>query len=216
VYYPSQGPETTGERKLINKFRLRQSRSRDKPVEVDHSPFISSHTFLDMAQTKQQKVEIVKKLEEAFRNAASTVFVHFKGVNITEETQMRRELKAANVKYTVAKKTLIKRALEALGHKTDDVQMDGEVAVAYGGGEDMTAPARLMHEYGKKFLNPKKESKLSILGGIFEGVIVGQVSMREIATIPPMQTLRGMFANIINSPRQRFAVVLSKVAESKN
>src|SRR5580700_7055275 len=98
-----------------------------------------------MAQTKQQKVDIVKKLEDAFSRAASTVFVHFKGVNIGEETLMRRELKAANVKYTVAKKTLIKRALEKLGHATEEVPMDGEVALAYGGGDDMTAPARMIH-----------------------------------------------------------------------
>jgi large subunit ribosomal protein L10 len=169
-----------------------------------------------MAQTKQQKVEIVKKLQDAFADATSTVFVHFKGVNIGEETQMRRELKAANVKYTVAKKTLIKRALEALGHKTDDVSFDGEVAVAYGGGDDATAAARMMHEYGKKFLDAKKESKLHILGGLFEKILVGKAAMLEIATVPPMDVLRGMFANVINSPRQRFAVVLSKVAETKN
>lgn len=167
-------------------------------------------------QTKQQKVELVKKLEDAFKNSVSTVIVHFKGVNIGEETQMRRELRAAGVKYTVAKKTLIKRAFEALGHKTDEVAMDGEIAVAHGGGDDATAAARLMHEYGKKFLNDKKESKLAILGGLFEGKLVGMEMMREIATIPSMQSLRGMFANIVNSPRQRFAIVLSKVAESKN
>ena len=166
-------------------------------------------------QTKQQKVEIVKKLEEAFRNAASTVFVHFKGVNITEETQMRRELRGANVKYTVAKKTLIKRALDALGHKHADVPLEGEVAIAYGGGEDVTAPARLMHEYGKKFLGPAKETKLSIIGGLFEGVLVGQASMQEIALIPSMQNLRGMFANVINSPIQRFAIAMSEVAKKK-
>lgn len=167
-------------------------------------------------QTKQQKVELVKKLEDALKNSISTVIVHFKGVNIGEETQMRRELRAAGVKYTVAKKTLIKRAFEALGHKTDEVAMDGEIAIAHGGGEDATAAARLMHEYGKKFLNDKKENKISILGGLFEGKLVGQAMMQEIATIPSMQALRGMFANIINSPRQRFAVVLSRVAESKN
>ena len=172
-------------------------------------------------QTKQQKVEIVKKLEGAFRDAASTVFVHFKGVNITEETQMRRELKAANVKYTVAKKTLIKRALEALGHKHEDVALDGEVAVAYGlpaqagGVADVTAPARMIHEYGKKFLGPNKENKLSIIGGLFEGILIGQASMQEIALIPSMQSLRGMFANIINSPRQRFAIAMSEVAKLK-
>ncbi len=167
-------------------------------------------------QTKQQKVELVKKLEQAFKDSITTVIVHFKGVNIVEETQMRRELKAAGVKYTVAKKTLIKRALESLGHKTDEVPMEGEIAIAHGGGDDATVAARLMHEYGTKFQNAKKENKISILGGIFEGKLIGDALMREIATIPSMLGLRGMFANIINSPRQRFAIVLSKVAESKN
>ena len=169
-----------------------------------------------MAQTRQQKVEIVQKLEEAFKTAASTVFVHFKGVNISEETQMRRELRGANVKYTVAKKTLIRRALENLGLQHADVPLDGEVAIAHGGGDDVTAAARLMHEYGKKFLNAKKENKISILGGIFEGKIVNQAMMREIALIPSMQGLRGMFANVINSPIQRFAIALGEVAKTKN
>ncbi len=167
-------------------------------------------------QTKQQKIEIVKKLEDAFKNAASTVFVHFKGVNIKEETEMRRDLRQANVKYTVAKKTLIKRALEALGHKADDVPMDGEVAIAHGGGDDVTAAARLMHEYGKKFLGPAKEVKISIIGGLFEGKLVDQAMMQSIALIPSMQGLRGMFANIINSPRQRFAIAMSEVAKTKS
>ena len=169
-----------------------------------------------MAQTKQRKVEIVKKLEDAFKTAASTVFVHFKGVNIGEETTMRRELKNANVKYTVAKKTLIRHALESLGHKPEEVALDGEVALAHGGGEDATAPARLIHEYAKKFLGPNKEVKLSILGGLFEGKLVGKDMMQNIATIPPLDSLRGMFANIINSPRQRFAIALSEVAKTKN
>ena len=167
-------------------------------------------------QTKQQKIEIVKKLEDAFKNAASTVFVHFKGVNIKEETEMRRDLRAASVKYTVAKKTLIKRALEALGHKPDEVPLEGEVAIAHGGGDDVTAAARLMHEYGKKFLGPAKEMKISIIGGLFEGKLVDQMTMQAIALIPSMQGLRGMFANIINSPRQRFAIAMSEVAKTKN
>ena len=168
-----------------------------------------------MAQTKQQKVEIVKKLEDAFKNAASTVFVHFKGVNIKEETEMRRDLRGASVKYTVAKKTLIKRALESLGHKPENVPLEGEVAIAHGGGDDVTAAARLMHEYGKKFLGPAKEVKISIIGGLFEGKLVDQAMMQSIALIPSMQSLRGMFANIINSPIQRFAIALDQVAQKK-
>ncbi len=163
-----------------------------------------------MSKTLDQKKEIVAKLEKSIKGAASTVFVHFSKVTVAEESAMRRALRADSVGYTVAKKTLIRRALSALGHKHDDLPMEGEVAVAFGG-NDETAAARLIHEFGKKFAD-----KLTILGGIFEGKIIGATAMKEIATIPPLATLRAMFAQIINSPRQRFAVVLSKVAETKN
>ncbi len=164
-----------------------------------------------MAKTREQKAVIIDKLEDAFKSATSSVLVHFTKLTVADESAMRRALRNDGVKYFVAKKTLIRRALEKLGHAHAEMPLEGEIAVAYGGEGDATAPARLVHDFGKKLVD-----KLVILGGIFEGKLVGQVQMQEIATIPPMQTLRGMFANIINSPRQRFAVVLSKVAETKN
>ena len=163
-----------------------------------------------MAKTKEQKAVIIEKLEKALKEGASSVFVHFKGLNVADETAMRRSLRAAGVSYFVAKKTLIRRALASLGHKAEEVQLEGEIAVASGGGDDATASARLVHEVAKKLTD-----KLSILGGLFEGKLMNQAAMQEIANIPPLQTLRAMFAQIINSPRVRFAVVLSKVAEKK-
>ncbi|MBP9757136.1 MAG: 50S ribosomal protein L10 [Candidatus Pacebacteria bacterium] len=163
-----------------------------------------------MAKTKAQKGQIIDTLADSFKSAATTVFVHFRGVNVTDETAMRRALGNADVKYTVAKKTLIRLALQKLGHSTEGMTLDGEVAAAYGGGDDATAAARLVFEFGKKLTN-----RVQILGGIFEGKIVDKAAMEEIATIPSMQALRGMFANVINSPRTRFAIVLSKVAETK-
>lgn len=164
-----------------------------------------------MKKTKDQKIALVKELTDSLKNATSTVFVGFKGMNVADETAMRRALRADKVKYTVVKKTLIRRALDLLSLASADAKLDGEIALAYGGEDDATAAARLVHDFGKKF-----KDKLVILGGIFEGKLVGQAAMQEIATIPSMQVLRGMFANIINSPRQRFAVVLSKVAEKKS
>ncbi len=163
-----------------------------------------------MAKTKQQKAEIIAKLEDAMKNGASSVFVHFSKVTVAEEGAMRRALRADGVKYFVAKKTLIRRALDTLGHKHDELALDGEVAVASGGGSDVTAAARLIHEFGKKFAD-----KLTILGGIFEGKLVDALRMQGVATIPPMQTLRAMFAQVLNSPRPRFARVLSEVAKKK-
>lgn len=163
-----------------------------------------------MKKTKDQKIAFVQELSDTLKNATSTVFVSFKGLNVADETAMRRELREQAVKYTVVKKTLVRRALEGLGLASKEAELPGEVALAYGGGDDATAAARLVHEYGKKFVG-----KLSILGGVFEGKLMNQVAMQEIATIPSMQALRGMFAQVINSPRSRFAVVLSKVAETK-
>jgi large subunit ribosomal protein L10 len=163
-----------------------------------------------MKQTKDQKIAIVSELTDSLKSAASTVFVGYKGMNVADETAMRKALRAENIRYTVVKKTLIRRALENLGLASKEASMPGEVALAYGGGDDATAAARLIHKFGAEF-----KGKLAILGGIFEGKLVGDAAMTEIATIPSMQVLRGMFANVINSPRQRFAVVLSKVAEKK-
>lgn len=163
-----------------------------------------------MAKTKAEKKVIIDKLEDAFKNATSTVFVHFSAVPVSDESALRREFRKEGVQYFVAKKTLIRRALESLGLAHESLPLDGEVAVAYGGGDDATAAARLVHAAGKKLAD-----KVSILGGIFEGKLVDQAQMREIATIPSLQTLRGMFAQVINSPRQRFAVVLSEVAKTK-
>src|SRR3990167_3197208 len=164
-----------------------------------------------MAKTKAEKGVIVDKLAEAFKTGASSVFVHFTKFSVSDESAMRRALRADGVSYFVAKKTLIRRALEQLGHAHEELPLEGEVAVAYGGGTDATVAARLVYEFRKKFAD-----KLSILGGIFEGKLMDGPKMQEIATIPPLQTLRAMFAQVVNSPRQRFAVVLSKVAETKS
>lgn len=173
-----------------------------------------------MKKTKDQKIALVGELVEALKKATSAVFVGFKELNVADETTMRRTLRAEAVKYVVVKKTLIRRVLESLGYKAAEAELPGEVALAYGlpgkgESEDATAAARLIHEFGKKFVRPNKESKLSILGGIFGGILIGKAGMEEIAMIPPMATLRAMLAQVVNSPRQRFAVVLSKVAERK-
>ena len=162
-----------------------------------------------MAKTKEQKAVIIDKLEAGLKNGTA-VFVHFTGVTVADESKMRRGLRSDGVSYFVAKKTLIRRALDKLGHKHDEHPLAGEVAVAWGSAEDATAPARLIHEFGKKLTD-----KLTILGGIFEGKILGQAAMQEIATIPSLQALRGMFANIVNSPIQRFAIGLAEVAKKK-
>jgi large subunit ribosomal protein L10 len=165
-----------------------------------------------MAKTKEQKKAILERLNTAFKSGLPAVFVHFKGITVADESAMRKSLKSEGVSYFVAKKTLIGKALTDSAVAGTAPALDGEVAVAYAtAGDDETLPARLAHGFSKKF----GAERFAILGGIFEKKLSNSASILEIATIPSMQVLRGMFANVINSPRQRFAIALSKVAEVK-
>ncbi len=161
-----------------------------------------------MAITKAKKVDILSRLTEVKDTADSIVFVHYKGLSVADTTAMRKELRDKGVGMFVAKKTLMGRAFDGAFTGTMP-QLDGEIAVAYSA--DPMAPAQSMKEFGTKF-----KDKISIVGGVFQGAYKNKEEMIEIASIPSLDVLRGMFAQLINSPRQRFAVVLDAVAATKN
>jgi large subunit ribosomal protein L10 len=166
-----------------------------------------------MAKTKDQKKEIVANLETIFKDSVSTVLVHFKGINAGQETAMRRGFRSDGINYVVAKKSLIRRALANLGHAQEGVAMEGEIAVAYNtaSNTDATIAASRVYGFGREY----GAEKVSILGGLFEGKLMDAVAMTEIATIPALPVLRGMFVNVINSPIAGFVVALQAIADKK-
>ncbi|MES2203193.1 MAG: 50S ribosomal protein L10 [Patescibacteria group bacterium] len=161
-----------------------------------------------MAITKQKKEQIVSKVTDITKSAKTIVFASFKGLTVAEQNEMRKAFKPMGIGYTVAKKSLLKRAFDSAGYQGEAPTLAGEIAMAYG--EDELAPARELAVFVKKF-----GEHLAFAGGVFGGKYVDKEGITSIAAIPGMDTLRGMFAQIISSPRSRFAVVLSKVAESK-
>lgn len=161
-----------------------------------------------MAITKAKKEVILSKLVGIKDEADSIVFVHFNKLPVKDSTLMRTALREKGVGFLVAKKTLMKRAFDGAYEGTMP-ELEGEIAVAYS--TDAIAPAQNIKEYAGKY-----KDSISIVGGVFQGVYKTKEEMTEIASIPSLQVLRGMFVQLINSPRQRFAVVLSKVSETKN
>ncbi len=147
-----------------------------------------------MAITKAKKQDILAKLEAVRDSSESIVFVHYKGLTVANTTAMRKSLREKGVGYFVAKKTLMKRAFGAT-YTGEMPNLDGEIAVAYS--TDAIAPAQNIKEFTGKF-----KDNLVIVGGVFQGVFKSQAEMIEIASIPPLQVLRGMFVNVINSPIQ--------------
>lgn len=162
-----------------------------------------------MAITKAKKEDIVGKVADALKDAVSVVFVHFKGLSVSDTSAMRKSLKGEGIGYYVAKKTLLKRALADKGYEGTLPDLGGEIAIAWSN-DDATAAARGIYEHGKKH-----KDALSIVGGVFENKFLNASEMHAIATIPPVPVLRGMFVNVINSPIQGLVIALDKIREKK-
>lgn len=161
-----------------------------------------------MALTKTQKTEVVRELTEGLKDAETIVFANFKGLAVAEADKLRRTLREAGVSYKVAKKTLLTRVLNEKGIEGELPTLEGEIAVAWTT-DDVLAPAREVFAFTKGKAAP------TIVGGVFEGSYRNQADMLAIATIPSRETLIAQFVNLINSPLQRFAVVLNQIVEQK-
>ncbi|PIP86511.1 50S ribosomal protein L10 [Candidatus Campbellbacteria bacterium CG11_big_fil_rev_8_21_14_0_20_44_21] len=162
-----------------------------------------------MAINKEKKKDILSKLKDILGNAKSVTFVNFHGISVPDINEMRGGLKEKGVGYYVAKKTLVRKALDETKIEGELPELGGELALAYSR-EDETAPARAIYEFQKRF----KET-LGILGGIFGGVYQSQNQMTEIAAIPSIQILRGMFLNVINSPIQGLVIALDEISKGR-
>lgn len=162
-----------------------------------------------MAITKEKKGQIIEKVQGITKDAKTLVFANFKGLTVAEQNEMRKAFRTQDIGYTVAKKTLIKRGLEAGGYEGTMPELEGEIALAYSA--DELAPARELATFVKKF-----GDHLSFAGGVFGGKFVSKEEITSIAAIPGLDALRAQFVQLINSPIQRFAVVLNAKAEKGN
>jgi large subunit ribosomal protein L10 len=159
-----------------------------------------------MAITRQKKEEIIEKAQSLVVGSKTLVFAKFKGLPVEEQSEMRSAFRTQGVGYTVVKKTLLQRVLDAQKFEGTMPILEGEIALAYGA--DELAPARELAVFVKKF-----PEHLAFAGGVFGGKFVSSEEIKSIAAIPGLQTLRAQFVQLINSPRQRFAVVLNAKAE---
>lgn len=163
---------------------------------------------------KSKKEEMIKDLEKVVKNSESVVFVNFHGMHVSEETILRRDLRAKEVGYKVSRKTLLKRALKGVA-EGEIPELSGEVAIAYlpvgkTGSKDGTTAPREIYNFQKTH-----KGILNILGGILNGKFVDAVYMMEIATIPSKEVLLSKLAFLFKSPMQRLALAINEVSKKK-
>ena len=159
-----------------------------------------------MAQTKAKKESIVEELKKLFEKASILVFVNFHGLSVAKERKLRGEFRKNEIKYKVAKKTLLKRVFEMLGLK-DIPKLEGEVGVAAGYGEVTETPWII-----SQFIKKEREG-LKIIGGIYESKFADESVIKRLAAIPSREILLTQLAFILSQPAASLARVLSKVNE---
>ena len=161
-----------------------------------------------MAINKEKKGEILSKLKKIVKDSVSVVFINFHALPVKESSEIRKNLRTKGIGYTVAKKTLTRKALAEGGIAGDMPEMPGELGIVYG--LDPIESAREVYEFQKKL-----DKKIQIVGGVFEGKFMNQADMIVIAQIPGLKTLQAQFVNLINSPIQRLVIGLNAIAEKK-
>ncbi len=161
-----------------------------------------------MAISKEKKGEILSKLQKIVKDSASIVFINFHALPVTESSAIRKALRGKGVGYTIAKKTLTKKALNEGGIAGVLPELPGELGIVYG--TDPIEGAREVYEFQKKL-----DKKIQIVGGVFEGKFMNKEEMLVISQIPGIKTLQAQFVNLISSPVQRLVVGLSEIAKLK-
>ncbi len=154
-----------------------------------------------MAVTRQKKETILQGLSGQFKEAQMVIFVNFHGLSTTATRKLRTLLRVTGSQYKVAKKTLIKKAMEALNVIGDMPNLEGEIALIFGA-DNLPVIAKSLI----KFIKEHKE--LTISGGILENKFIGSKMVSELATIPTREVLLAKLVYVINSPRQRLVGAL--------
>lgn len=158
-----------------------------------------------MAVTKEKKEQVLSELKAEFKGLKSMVFTQNSGLSVKDMTALRRALRAENVSFHVAKKTLIRLAAKDAGFdEIPDSSLEGPIGVAISQDDEVVA-ARLVHQFSKGHENVK------ITGGIVDGNVLSASEMMEIATIPSKEELYAKLVGSMNAPVSGFYNVLHGV-----
>mgnify|MGYP001561765654 FL=1 len=169
--------------------------------------------------TKTQKQQIVADMADKFKRQKIAVFSDFRGISVAKLQALRRLLKKAEAEYKVTKKTLLDRALEKAGVSLKTKELEGEIGVTFGYGDEME-PAKTLLKFSKE------NSTFKILGGMLASRLLNGKEVLTLAKLPSREVLIAQLLGVLQSPMRELVtvlrgniknlvVVLQKIKESK-
>lgn len=155
----------------------------------------------------ESKKNVVTEISDKFKNSSSTVVAEYRGLTVSEVTELRRALRAEGVDTKVYKNTLAARAAEDAGFAELKDYLTGPNAIAFG--QDETAASRVMAQFAKK------HKALVLKGGIVEGKVIDTKTVNELSSLPNREGMLSMLLSVLQAPVSSFARAVNAVAEAK-
>ncbi|EGQ3555241.1 50S ribosomal protein L10 [Staphylococcus pseudintermedius] len=156
-------------------------------------------------EAKKQQVDVIA---DQLKVSVSTVVVDYRGLTVAEVTELRKQLREANVQYKVYKNTMLRRAAEKAGIEGLDEFLTGPTAVAFTT-EDVVAPAKVIAGFAKE------HEALEIKSGIMEGSVITADEVKTVGSLPSHEGLVSMLLSVLQAPMRNFAYAVKAVGESK-
>src|SRR5580765_188721 len=157
-----------------------------------------------MAVTRADKEAELQQLETAFKGCDSAILVDYKGMNVPQVTELRRQLRTAKASYKVVKNTLAKRALKGTSFVPLEKHFQGTTAVAF----TRTDPV-LLAKTLTTFV--KTAPALKIKAAVVQGRAIQPVEVSELAALPSRPELYARLLGTMQAPMVQLVTVLSAV-----
>jgi large subunit ribosomal protein L10 len=148
---------------------------------------------------REEKAELIKKLNLTFNNAGVVVVTHQSGLTVEESTDLRVKMREVGAKYQVAKNRIVKLALKDTKYENIIDLFSGPTAIAVS--EDPVSAPKIIFKFAKE------NDKLSIIGGGLDGKTLSVDEVKQLASLPSLDELRGKLVGLIKSPSQKLASV---------
>ena len=157
-----------------------------------------------MPVTRADKEAELAELESAFKGADSAILVDYKGLNVPQVTELRRQLRTAKASYRVVKNTIAKRALKSSSLRVLEKYFEGTTAVAYTS-TDPVALAKTLTTFAKT------APTLTIKAAVVQGKAIQLAEVTELAAMPGRPALLAKLLFVLQAPMVHVVRVLNAV-----
>ena len=155
-----------------------------------------------MAVTRADKAAELQQLEAAFQGSETAILVDYKGLNVPQVTELRRQLRSAKASYKVVKNTLAKRALKGTSFEALDQHFEGTTAVAYTA-TDPVALAKTLTTF------IKATPAMAIKAAVVQGRAIKTAEVTDLANLPGKPELYAKLLFVLQAPMVQIVSVLN-------